>query len=46
MLPKRGIEPRLTGEGESRPAAKLQAAAMEDKGLGEGAGLTLRRGEE
>ena len=34
MLPKRGIEPRLTGEGESRPAAKLQAAAMEGLGLG------------
>ena len=34
MLSKRGIEPRLTGEGKSRLAAKLQAAAMEGLGLG------------
>ena len=27
MLPTRGIEPRLTGDDESRPAAELQAAA-------------------
>ena len=32
MLPPRGIEPRLTGEGESWPAAELLAAASMEVG--------------
>ena len=53
MLPKRGIEPRLTRDDESTARAELgrrrQWGTGKELGFGfegEGAGRTLKRGEE